>query len=224
VGEPVRKVLVAPSLLSCDLANVATEVASVEAGGADLLHFDVMDGVFVPNLTFGPLLCQAVRRITRLPLDVHLMVADPTPLLQPFVTAGADRVSVHVEATPHLHRVLGAIRALGAQPGVAINPLTPNAAVEQAWPFVDFILVMTVNPGFGGQRFIPEMLSKLAVLRQTRDDRWPAVELAIDGGVDAEVAPALIDNGADVLIAGTSVFAATDRAAAIRALKGDSPR
>jgi ribulose-phosphate 3-epimerase len=183
-----------------------------------------MDGVFVPNLTFGPLLCQAVRRITRLPLDVHLMVADPTPLLQPFVTAGADRVSVHVEATPHLHRVLGAIRALGAQPGVAINPLTPNAAVEQAWPFVDFILVMTVNPGFGGQRFIPEMLSKLAVLRQTRDDRWPAVELAIDGGVDAEVAPALIDNGADVLIAGTSVFAATDRAAAIRALKGDSPR
>lgn len=220
----MRKVLVAPSLLSCDLANVATEVASVEAGGADLLHFDVMDGVFVPNLTFGPLLCQAVRRITRLPLDVHLMVADPTPLLQPFVTAGADRVSVHVEATPHLHRVLGAIRALGAQPGVAINPLTPNAAVEQAWPFVDFILVMTVNPGFGGQRFIPEMLSKLAVLRQTRDDRWPAVELAIDGGVDAEVAPALIDNGADVLIAGTSVFAATDRAAAIRALKGDSPR
>lgn len=220
----MRKVLVAPSLLSCDLANVATEVASVEAGGADLLHFDVMDGVFVPNLTFGPVLCQAVRRITRLPLDVHLMVADPTPLLQPFVTAGADRVSVHVEATPHLHRVLGAIRALGARPGVAINPLTPNAAVEQAWPFVDFILVMTVNPGFGGQRFIPEMLSKLAVLRQTRDDRWPAVELAIDGGVDAEVAPALIANGADVLIAGTSVFAATDRAAAIRALKGDSPR
>ena len=224
MGEPLRKVLVAPSLLSCDLANVATEVASVEAGGADLLHFDVMDGVFVPNLTFGPVLCQAVRRITRLPLDVHLMVADPTPLLQPFVTAGADRVSVHVEATPHLHRVLGAIRALGARPGVAINPLTPNTAVEQAWPFVDFILVMTVNPGFGGQRFIPEMLSKLAVLRQTRDDRWPAVELAIDGGVDAEVAPALIDNGADVLIAGTSVFAATDRAAAIRALKGDSPR
>lgn len=220
----MRKVLVAPSLLSCDLATVALEVASVEAGGADLLHFDVMDGVFVPNLTFGPVLCRAVRRITKLPLDVHLMVADPTPLLQPFVTAGADRISVHVEATPHLHRVLDAIRALGARPGVAINPLTPTVAVEQAWPFVDFILVMTVNPGFGGQRFIPEMLSKLAALRQTRDDRWPAVELAIDGGVDAELAPALIDNGADVLIAGTSVFASADRAAAIRALKGESPR
>ncbi|MBI4915979.1 MAG: ribulose-phosphate 3-epimerase [Acidobacteria bacterium] len=220
----MRKILVAPSLLSCDLASVATEVASVESGGADLLHFDVMDGVFVPNLTFGPVLCRAVRRITRLPLDVHLMVADPTPLLQPFVTAGADRISVHVEATPHLHRVLDAIRNLGARPGVAINPLTPTVAVEQAWPFVDFILVMTVDPGFGGQRFIPEMLSKLAVLRQTRDGRWPAVELAVDGGVDAEVAPALIDNGADVLIAGTSVFAAADRAAAIRALKGESPR
>jgi ribulose-phosphate 3-epimerase len=223
VGEPVRRLLIAPSLLSCDLANVASEVASVEAGGADLLHFDVMDGVFVPNLTFGPVLCGAVRRITRLPLDVHLMVADPASLLQPFVAAGAARISVHVEATPHLHRVLDAIRALGARPGVALNPLTPIVALEQAWPFVDFILLMTVNPGFGGQRFIPEMLGKLAALRQTRDDRWPAVELAVDGGVDAEVAPVLIDNGADVLIAGTSVFASADRAAAIRALKGESP-
>jgi ribulose-phosphate 3-epimerase len=224
VGEQLSSVLVAPSLLSCDLANVAAEVASVEAGGADLLHFDVMDGVFVPNLTFGPVLCRAVRRITGLPLDVHLMVADPAPLLQPFVTAGADRISVHVEAAPHLHRVLDAIRALGARPGVAINPLTPTVAVEQAWPFVDFILVMSVDPGFGGQRFIPEMLRKLAVLRQTRDERWPGVQLAIDGGIDADVAPALIDNGADVLVAGTSVFAAADRAAAIRALKGESSR
>ncbi len=224
MGEPVRRILVAPSLLACDFANVAAEVASVEAGGADLLHFDVMDGVFVPNLTFGPVLCRAVRRITRLPLDVHLMVADPAPLLEPFVTAGADRISVHVEATPHLHRVLDAIRTLGARPGVAINPLTPTVAIEQAWPFVDFVLVMSVNPGFGGQRFIPEMLSKLGALRQTRDERWPGVDLAVDGGVDAEVAPALVDNGADILIAGTSVFAADDRAAAIRVLKGESHR
>lgn len=216
--------LVAPSLLACDLANVAAEVASVEAAGADLLHFDVMDGVFVPNLTFGPVLCQAVSRITSLPLDVHLMVADPSPLLQPFVAAGADRVSVHVETAPHLHRVLATIRTLGARPGVAINPLTPVSSLELAWPFVDFVLVMSVNPGFGGQRFIPEVLSKLAALRRTRDAAWPTVELAVDGGIDDGVAAALIENGADVLIAGTSVFSASDRSAAIRALKGESRR
>jgi ribulose-phosphate 3-epimerase len=218
----MRRVLVAPSLLACDLARVAEEVASVEAAGADMLHFDVMDGVFVPNLTFGPPLCQAVRRITTLPLDVHLMVADPTPLLEPFARAGADRLSVHTETTPHLHRTLATIRALGVRPGVALNPLTPTTALEQAWPFVDFVLVMTVNPGFGGQSFIPEMLAKLTLLRRIRDAAWPAVELAVDGGVDAAVVQSLLEAGADVLIAGTSVFSAPDRNAAIRSLKGES--
>ena len=215
---PVR---VAPSLLACDLSHVADEVASVESGGADMLHFDVMDGVFVPNLTFGPILCQAVRRITTLPLDVHLMVADPAPLLRPFAAAGADRISVHVETVHHLHRTLAEIRSLGALPGVALNPLTSTATIEQVWPFVDFILLMSVNPGFGGQRFIPEMLAKLALLRKTRDEGWPRVELAVDGGIDAENAPALVGYGADILVAGTSVFGTDDRTAAIRALKGE---
>lgn len=218
----MKQVRVAPSLLACDLGHVADEVASVEAAGADLLHFDVMDGVFVPNLSFGPILCAAVRRTTRLPLDVHLMVADPASLIEPFVEAGADRISVHVEATPHLHRTLAAVRSLGARPGVAINPLTPVSAVELAWPFVDFVVMMSVNPGFGGQRFIPEMLAKLDALRHLRDHDWSQVELAVDGGVDTDVAPALLEHGADVLIAGTSVFSARDRRAAIRALKGES--
>jgi ribulose-phosphate 3-epimerase len=220
VGEPVSAVRIAPSVLSCDLACVAEEVRSVEAGGADLLHFDVMDGAFVPNLTFGPGLCAAVRRVTSLPLDVHLMVADADALLAPFVEAGAARLCVHVEAVPHLHRTLARIRELGASPGVALNPLTPASAIEEAWPFVDFVLVMTVNPGFGGQRFIPEAADKLARMARTRDALQRRVELAVDGGVDATNAAVLHARGADVLVAGTAVFGAADRARAIAALRG----
>jgi ribulose-phosphate 3-epimerase len=214
-------VRVAPSLLACDLAHVADEVRSVESAGADLLHFDVMDGHFVPNLTFGPGLCKAVRRLTALPLDVHLMVTNADALLDPFIEAGANRVAVHVEAVPHLHRSLAHIRARGAQPGVAVNPATPAAALDELWPFLDFVLIMTVNPGFGGQHLIPEMFDKISRLRSARDERGCRVELAVDGGVDAENAQTLRSRGADVLVAGTAVFHTADRRRAIAELRGE---
>lgn len=220
MGEPMR-VRVAPSLLACDLGRVAEEVASVAAAGADLLHFDVMDGVFVPNLSFGPALCRTVRGLTELPLDVHLMVAHPDTLLEPFARAGANRLAVHLEAVPHLHRTLARIRELGLTPGVAINPLTPPAALRECWLQVDFVLVMTVNPGFGGQRFIPEMLDKIARLHEERANLAPAVELVVDGGVDLDNAAALRQRGVDVLVAGTTVFGAVDRRHAVGTLRGE---
>ena len=212
---------IAPSLLACDLGHVAEEVRSVEAAGADLLHFDVMDGHFVPNLTCGPGLCAAVRSLTRLPLDVHLMVTDPDALVEAFVAAGADRVSVHVEAVTHLHRSLTRIRALGAQPGVALNPATSASALDEIWPYVDFILIMSVNPGFGGQHLILETLDKISRLCSERDRRNAAVEFVVDGGVEPGNAKALRSLGVDVLVAGTAVFRAADRRGAIAALRGE---
>jgi ribulose-phosphate 3-epimerase len=217
----MSRVRVAPSLLACDLAHVADEVRSAESAGADLLHFDVMDGHFVPNLTFGPGLCGAVRRLTKLPLDVHLMVSNADPLLEPFAEAGANRIAVHLEAVAHLHRSLTHIRGLGAQPGVAFNPATPVTALDELWPFVDFILIMTVNPGFGGQRLIPEMLEKIGRVRSVRDQRAASVEIVVDGGVEAGNAAALRSLGVDVLVAGTAVFHTSDRRRAIAELRGE---
>jgi ribulose-phosphate 3-epimerase len=212
-------VRVAPSLLAADFGRLAEEVRAVEAAGADWLHLDVMDGHFVPNITFGPALVKAVKRVATRPLDVHLMIAPADPYLAAFAEAGADVITVHPEASPHLHRTLQAIRALGCQAGVALNPATPISSVKWVLDSADLILAMTVNPGFGGQAFIENQLDKIAALRRLIDASGRAIALEVDGGVTAETAPRVREAGADVLVAGTAVFGAADYGAAIAALK-----
>ena len=201
------KLKLAPSILSADFARLGEGVAAAEAGGADWIHVDVMDGHFVPNLTIGPPVVKALRRTTQLPLDVHLMIESPDRYVEAFVDAGADLVTVHVEAVPHLHRVVEKIRQLGARPGVSLNPGTPLTALEEILPYVDLVLVMSVNPGFGGQKFIPTSTEKIARLRRTLDDRnlW-GVELEVDGGITPNTAPEVVAAGASVLVAGAAVY------------------
>ncbi|HEY8394056.1 MAG TPA: ribulose-phosphate 3-epimerase [Thermaerobacter sp.] len=201
--------VLAPSLLSADFARLGEQVREAEAAGADWLHLDVMDGHFVPNLTFGPMIVAAVRRLTRLPLDVHLMVERPEPLLEDFVAAGADLITVHVEATPHVHRAIQEIRRRGLRAGVAINPGTPVAAVEPLLGEVDLVLVMSVNPGFGGQAFLPLALDKLRALRRMLASAGHRPWLEVDGGIDPTTAPLAVAAGADVLVAGSAVFNAS---------------
>jgi ribulose-phosphate 3-epimerase len=199
--------LIAPSILSADFGRLAEDVKTVEAAGADWIHVDVMDGHFVPNITIGPLVTDAVRKATELPVDVHLMIESPERYLEAFVAAGADRITVHQETCPHLHRTLQQIRELGAMPGVSLNPSTPVNTLEDIVPFVELILVMTVNPGFGGQSFIPTSPAKI---RAARDLLMKAgrgeVPVQVDGGVGPDTAPTLVGAGADVLVAGSAVF------------------
>ena len=210
---------IAPSILAAKFEILGEELASIEAGGADLVHVDVMDGRFVPNLTIGPFVVEAVRRATSLPLDVHLMIVEPERYIEDFVRAGAAIVGVHVETCPHLHRTLAQIREAGARACAVLNPSTPAASVEPVLGDLDQVLVMTVNPGFGGQKFIESTLPKIETLRRWIDERDLDVALEVDGGVDSSTIAAAARAGADLFVAGTAVFRAQDRGQAIAALR-----
>jgi len=214
-----RRTLIAPSILSADFARLGEEVCAVEEAGADWLHVDVMDGRFVPNITIGPLVIKAVRRVTSLPLDVHLMIESPERYVDAFAKAGANTIGVHAETCPHLHRTVEAIREAGARAAVAINPATPASAVQEVLGDVDQVLVMTVNPGFGGQKFIENTLPKIETLRRWIDEQGLDVTLEVDGGIGPETIARAARAGADVFVAGTAVFDTGDYTEAIEGLR-----
>jgi ribulose-phosphate 3-epimerase len=209
----------APSILAADFANLGEAVGAAERGGADMIHVDVMDGHFVPNLTVGPPVVRSLRRVTRVPLDVHLMITDPDRYAEAFVEAGATMLSVHVEVLPHLNRTLAFIKQLGAKAGVAINPSTPLVALEEVAVDVDHVLVMSVNPGFGGQAFLPRSASKIRALRAMLDGAGNPAPIEVDGGIDLETVGAVVRAGAEILVAGSAIFRTSDITAAARALR-----
>jgi ribulose-phosphate 3-epimerase len=211
-------VILAPSILAADFGRLAEDIARAERGGAGLVHVDVMDGHFVPNLTVGPPVVKAVRKATKLPIDVHLMIENADRYLDAFVDAGADWISVHVEALPHLQRTIAHLRSRGCRPGVAINPATPIASLEEILPDLDYVLVMSVNPGFGGQTFIPASLDKIRRLARQVRERNLKTQIEVDGGVDSSNARTLVEAGAEVLVAGSAVFGQGDPEAAARRL------
>ena len=215
-----RTVRIAPSILSADFTRLGEQIAEAEAGGCDLIHVDVMDGRFVPNITMGPMVVEAARRATSLPLDVHLMIVEPEKHIAAFAKAGADIISVHVETCPHLPRVVQQIRQAGASPAVALNPHTPAVMLQEILPFVDMVLVMTVNPGFGGQSFIRHTLGKIRTIAEMIQAGGWDVAIEVDGGISPQTAPLVVEHGASVLVAGTSVFRAQEGIrAALQALR-----
>ncbi len=217
MSRPVR---IAPSILSADFARLGEQVRAAESAGADVIHIDVMDGQFVPNITVGPLVVAAVRSVTTLPLDIHLMIDRPERYIAAFAEAGANYLTVHPEATIHLHRVLQQIHDVGAQAGISLNPATSESELRYVLPDVDLVLVMTVNPGFGGQKLIPGMFDKIREVRRMLDNAGSPAWLSVDGGIDPGTAPRAVSQGADTLVAGSAIFAAPEGvAAAIRALR-----
>ena len=213
------RVRIAPSILSADFAALGAAIAAAERGGADLIHVDIMDGHFVPNLTIGPPVVQSISRVAKVPLDVHLMIEEPDRYIEAFVQAGAAMISVHVEVLPHLHRTIQAIKELGAKAGVALNPSTPVVALEQIAGDVDHVLVMSVNPGFGGQTFIPRTESKIQAVRALLDRQGSAAPIEVDGGVDMSNAARIVEAGGTILVAGHSIFGTGDPERATRELR-----
>jgi ribulose-phosphate 3-epimerase len=212
-------VRLAPSILAADFAALGACIAAAERGGADLIHIDVMDGHFVPNLTMGPPVVRSVRRVATVPIDVHLMIEDPDRFIPAFAEAGASLISVHVEARPHLHRTIGLIKALGLKAGVALNPSTPVGSLEEVAADVDFVLVMTVNPGFGGQTYIARSASKVQAMRALLDEAGNPAPIEVDGGIDEQTVGGIVSAGADWIVAGSAVFGTADAESSARRLK-----
>lgn len=217
----MARTLIAASLLSADFADLKEEIRSVEQGGADWLHLDVMDGHFVPNLTFGPLLVEAVKRLSNLPLDVHLMITDPLKYAPDFARAGADWLTIHSETTADLASAVSRVKGLGVKAGVSLNPATPLGSIAKSISEADLVLVMSVNPGFGGQKFIPEVLDKVRELKKQKAEGVTGALISIDGGINPDTAKLAREAGAEVLVAGAAIFGAPDRTARIRAIRGD---
>src|SRR5262245_2222680 len=214
--QPAGNLQIAPSLLSADFAALGDAIARAERGGADLIHVDVMDGHFVPNITIGPPVVKSLKRVAHVPLDVHLMIEEPDRYVEAFVEAGAASVTVHAEAAVHLHRTIHFIKSLGAKAGVALNPATHVVALEQIAGDVDYVLVMTVNPGFGGQTFIPQSESKVRAVRELLRRAGSSAPIEVDGGIDVHTAPRIVAAGADILVAGNAIFGSPDPERAIR--------